>query len=324
MNLVEIEGLLFGSSSVMVVSALLTFLGLSFFAAPYGKYSATKGFGPLVPAQIAWCFMEIPNLWVSLIVYIYRGHVSDPAIYGDVNKLALFCFLLHYVNRSIIYPYRMRTNSCTPMPASVMFAALVFCSWNGLNQATSLILVDHNQSSISDLKSIVGLIVFAAGFYINVTSDSILINAKKNGEKVASGVSKYVIPTGGMFEFISCANYCKSPLTSFMSLPNTHFTCTSNFIHNGDIYRSWRDSGVVGLRAAMRHLHWPLLRSLLHRLPLFQGLPRKSCHHNFMCAATKYSSMCSVCATGVQYHAWYKEKFEDYPKNRKAVFPFVL
>jgi len=218
MNASDIERLLFGSSSVMLVSALLTFLGLSFFAAPYGKYSASKGFGPLVPAQIAWCFMEIPNLWVAAIVYAYRSNVSDPAISGQVNKVALFCFLLHYVNRSIIYPYRMRSSACTPMPVSVMFAALIFCSWNGFNQSASLILVNHNPAKISDLQSIVGLAVFAAGFYINVTSDSILISARKHGDKAANGGPKYVIPTGGMFRYVSCANYCKCtswcPLTS--------------------------------------------------------------------------------------------------------------
>lgn len=26
----------------------------------------------------------------------------------------------------------------------------------------------------------------------------------------------------------------------------------------------------------------------------------------------------------LQHHRWYLEKFEDYPKNRKAIFPFIL
>lgn len=193
----------------MVVSAILTFLGLSFFAAPYGKYSSSKGWGPLIPAQIAWCFMEIPNLWVAATVYFFRNYALHQAISNNVNKLALFCFLLHYVNRSIIYPLRMRSSQCTPMPVSVMIAAFVFCAWNGLNQSVSLILVHNSSAKLTDPRSLAGLAIFLAGFYINVTSDSTLINAKKSTQSGDAKATKYVIPTGGMFQYVSCANYCK-------------------------------------------------------------------------------------------------------------------
>jgi len=204
-----IASILLVSSTVMVVSAVLTFLGLSFFAAPYGKYSSSKGWGPLVQAQIAWCFMEIPNLWVAAVVYFFRNHTSEQVISNNVNKVALFCFLLHYVNRSIIYPFRMRSSQCTPMPISVMIAAFVFCAWNGLNQSVSLILIDKSSANITDLQSLAGVLIFLIGFYINVTSDSILINAKKSTHNGDTKSTKYVIPTGGMFKYVSCANYCK-------------------------------------------------------------------------------------------------------------------
>ena len=204
-----IASVLLMSSSVMVVSAVLTFLGLSFFAAPYGKYSSSKGWGPLVQAQLAWCFMEIPNLWVAALVYIFRSNTSEQAISSNVNKVALVCFLLHYVNRSIIYPFRMRSSQCTPMPISVMIAAFVFCAWNGLNQSVSLILIDKSSANITDLQSLAGVLIFLTGFYINVTSDSILINAKKSAHNGDTKSTKYVIPTGGMFKYVSCANYCK-------------------------------------------------------------------------------------------------------------------
>jgi hypothetical protein len=205
-----LESFLFGSSCVMVGSAVLTFLGLSFFAAPYGKYSSSNGWGPMIPAQVAWCFMEIPNLWVVAIVLYLSFRASAPAISGEANKLALLCFVAHYINRSVIYPIRMRLSSCTPMPVSVMLAAFVFCSWNGLNQSLSLILVHDNPLKVSDPRCIAGFIIYLIGLYINITSDSILINAKKrSGQSVTGSGSKYVIPTGGMFTYVSCANYCK-------------------------------------------------------------------------------------------------------------------
>ena len=30
----------------------------------YGRYSQSKGWGPLVNAKLAWVLMETPNLWV--------------------------------------------------------------------------------------------------------------------------------------------------------------------------------------------------------------------------------------------------------------------
>ena len=202
----------------MVVAAILTFGGLTFFAAPYGKYSASKGWGPLISAQVAWMIMESPNLWVSTLVYCFWNSSSIRAINNDVNKIAMFCFLLHYVNRSIIYPLRMQSSSCTSMPMSVMLAAFLFCSWNGLNQALSLIVLEPVRADQHDhLQSIIGGLVFLTGFIINVYSDSILINSRQAASSVKTAQkSKYIIPTGGLFGLVSCANYCECSLLNFI------------------------------------------------------------------------------------------------------------
>jgi hypothetical protein len=211
----SVEPPLLVSGTAMLVSGVLTFLGLSFFAAPYGKYSTAKGFGPQIPAQLAWSVMESPNLWISFVIWYYRSALGGDALSHPVNQVALLCFLLHYINRSIIYPLRMSKDHATPMPLSVMVAAFVFCSWNGANQALALIVVGNdalNHSNITDLRCIVGLGLFLTGFAINVYSDNILIRSKKRGESrvLAGKGSKYVIPRGGVFEYVSCANYCKS------------------------------------------------------------------------------------------------------------------
>jgi len=59
----------------------------------------------------------------------------------------------------------------------------------------------------------IGLVLFAIGFLVNIQSDQILLTQKKmarganNNDK--GSLSKYVIPRGGLFEYVSCANYCK-------------------------------------------------------------------------------------------------------------------
>ena len=210
MSAFDLRDAVYYSNVVMVAAAVLTYCGLTFLAAPYGK-SSTGGWGVLVPAQVAWMVMESPNLWITALVYANRHVFTGNAIANDANKVTLFCFLLHYINRSIIYPLRMRSSHCTPMPISVMGAAFIFCSWNGLNQSLSLILFDDNSDTkLTDVRFIAGVAIFFTGFFINVQSDSILINAKRKPNVAKS--SKYVIPTGGMFRFVSCANYCKLKL----------------------------------------------------------------------------------------------------------------
>ncbi len=51
------------------------------------------------------------------------------------------------------------------------------------------------------------------GFIVNIQSDSILRNLRRNGDKksskavVTSGTTQYKIPYGGLFEYVSCANF---------------------------------------------------------------------------------------------------------------------
>lgn len=72
---------------------------------------------------------------------------------------------------------------------------------------------------ISEHQFYIGLVIFSIGLFINIQSDQILLIEKKKKKKTykeaiisneKGGVrSKYVIPTGGLFEYVSCANYCK-------------------------------------------------------------------------------------------------------------------
>ncbi len=50
-----------------------------------------------------------------------------------------------------------------------------------------------------------GILVFLAGFIINFHADSVLLRLRKASK--AKGTQRYSIPHGGMFEYVSCANY---------------------------------------------------------------------------------------------------------------------
>lgn len=160
--------------------------------------------------------MESPNLWITVVVYIVshlqecHGCVdfSSFATNGDKspNIVLLACFLLHYFHRSIIYPLRM--SHCNSMPVSVMFLAFTFCCWNGLNQSITLLTIKTYPTDwMMRAQFPVGLLIFFLGACINISSDYYLLSLKR--EKERNGVKGYVIPRTGLFEYVSCPNYCK-------------------------------------------------------------------------------------------------------------------
>ena len=127
------------SSWSMIATGILTFVVCLFIPAPYGRYSTAKGWGPLLDARFCWVLMESPNLWMPIVVYILVPR-EDQVIMTLPSCLLLFMYCLHYVNRAIVYPLRMGTDS-SPMPVSVMLLAFSYCCWNGFTQSVSLLVV---------------------------------------------------------------------------------------------------------------------------------------------------------------------------------------
>jgi len=175
-----------------------------------GRYTQDKGWGILVPSKVAWFVMESPNLWVSAIsLYISRSH--GQTIIPIPNIILMSLYIFHYINRSIVYPCKM-TNT-TPMPLSVMASAFLFCCWNGFNISTFLLILHrYDDSYMYDIRFMLGVSLFVIGWLINFTSDNtlLLLRGKTIAPSDHESKLKYKIPKGGMFEYVSCANYCKS------------------------------------------------------------------------------------------------------------------
>ena len=81
--------------------------------------------------------------------------------------------------------------------------AVVFCLLNGYVQATYQITACtlRTISWLYDPRFIIGTILFIIGIWINWDSDAILRNLR------ADHSDGYKIPHGGMFEYVSGANY---------------------------------------------------------------------------------------------------------------------
>jgi 3-oxo-5-alpha-steroid 4-dehydrogenase 1 len=143
----------------------------------------------------AWIIMEIPVLISVLLFYL----LGNNPINASVVFIAFFC--LHYTNRALIYPFRIKADGKT-MPVMMMLFSMIFYIVNGYMIGHYFgALKSYDITWLTDPRFIIGAVVFLYGFYLNITSDNILLNLRKPGE------TGYKIPQGGMFKYVSCPHY---------------------------------------------------------------------------------------------------------------------
>ena len=204
-------------SSLFIALGALTFAALQFLVAPYGRYSsdpAAAAYGFKMDSRVAWVLQECPCVfWVWRSV----GEAGGWAALAAPNRALLGLFLLHYVNRTFVFPFRMRSGK--PTPVGVCALAFLFCSLNGYLQCRALCAPqfqlhggpggpDGGGSSSSDGAEhmrtphfVAGVALFLGGLAVNWHSDHILMGLRQPGE------TGYKIPRGGAFELVSGANF---------------------------------------------------------------------------------------------------------------------
>jgi protein-S-isoprenylcysteine O-methyltransferase Ste14 len=178
------------------ILAVVVFILLLFFAAPYGRYNR-GGWGPSISDKAGWVIMEAVSPTVFALCFI----LGDNAV--SVTGLAfLAMWLFHYIYRAFIYPLRMQSYGRT-MPLAIVAMAMLFNSVNGyLNGRYIYTFADkYTNEWLLDPRFIAGVALFAAGVVINRRSDNILRNLRRPGE------TGYHIPRGELYKWVSCPNY---------------------------------------------------------------------------------------------------------------------
>jgi 3-oxo-5-alpha-steroid 4-dehydrogenase 1 len=180
---------------VMFGLGAATFLAVSFVVAPYGRH-AREGFGPVLPARVGWVVMESPAVF-ALLAFFWTGEA--PTQPGALVLLGLW--LLHYVQRTFVFPFRMRADGKT-MP--VVIAAMAF----GFNVFNAYLIGRwlagagrYPLAWLWDVRFLLGAALFLTGLGINWWADAVLRGLRAPGE------TGYRIPRGGLYERISCPNY---------------------------------------------------------------------------------------------------------------------
>jgi len=170
-------------------------------------------------------------------------------------------WLLHYFNRTLVFPLRTKTKG-KKMPLVIVISAVLFNGVNGFINGYYFGFMSpyYDSTWYSDYRFILGLLLFLVGLIINWSSDNILINIRR---KSSDG---YRIPRGGLFNLVSCPN------------------------HFGEM------------------LEWTGFAILTWSVPAF---------------SFALWTWVNLIPRALDHHKWYHEKFPDYPKERKAVIPFV-
>ncbi len=176
--------------------ALMIFLLLLYVTAPYGRHSK-RNWGKTIPDRIGWFVMEVPAL-IIFLYFIITGKAEKNLAVWIVAAL----YVMHYLNRAVIYPWRIRVRG-KEMPLVVALMAVLFNFVNAgfLGYYTGTLHTHYNGEWLTDPRFIAGVLVFFTGMVINITSDEKLIHLRKDRS------NGYRIPRGGMFEKVSCPNF---------------------------------------------------------------------------------------------------------------------
>lgn len=179
----------------MALLGVIVFVALYFVEAGYG-YLFNRKYGFPIPNKAGWILMEAPAFF-TMIAWCATASA------GQTPQLVLAgLFLLHYFQRSFIFPLLMRGKS--QMPVGIALMGLAFNCINASLIGAWLFRIapdGYYAGWFSQPCFWIGTVIFLAGMAINLQSDYIVRHLRKPGD------TRHYIPRGGMFRYVSSANY---------------------------------------------------------------------------------------------------------------------
>lgn len=179
-----------------MITAVVVHLIMFRVTAPFGRHTTTT-WGPVMNNRLGWFLMEFPSLAI-MTWFLFTGNALDSFAW-----ILFACWILHYANRTLIYPLRIHQ---TPKPIPVMivlsavFFNLVNAGLNGWYLSSNPNTADYTADWLASPSFQIGIVLFFSGMIINMKADNMLIDLRKPGE------TGYRIPNGFLFELISSPN----------------------------------------------------------------------------------------------------------------------
>jgi 3-oxo-5-alpha-steroid 4-dehydrogenase 1 len=300
-------------AALWLVFGLAAFVALQFTVAPYGKYTGTASalYGPKVPGRLAWVLQESPCVVAGLWCWLH----ADPAVFGWPNKLLLGAFLAHYVNRTIVFPLRIRDGA--PTPLGVMLLAFGFCMVNGCVGAVESAIAKESKRGTERT------------------------GRRKGSDRVRLALTSPPLPSARSFAFHRYA--VARSLTAFVAFPpgtisSPRFLAGLALFALGAWINVDADARLRALRDPAKNPAFaPGVRHYIPRGGAFEWVSGANFFGEIVewtgfalaagsasAAAFAFFTFCNIGPRGAAHHAWYLTKFkEEYPKGRRAVIPLL-
>lgn len=182
---------------VMTALAVVVFVALFFVDAGYGML-LNRRWGRTVSNRWGWFVMEAPVFIFMMVLWL----LSDRR-FEVVPLCFLVLFQAHYLQRAFIFPFLLRGKG--RMPIAIIAMGILFNTINAAMQGGWIFYFAPADRYTTDWlltpQFIVGTLIFLFGMVVNIQSDYIIRHLRRPGETV------HRIPYGGMFRYVSSANY---------------------------------------------------------------------------------------------------------------------
>jgi 3-oxo-5-alpha-steroid 4-dehydrogenase 1 len=268
----------------VVAAAVVPYLLLR--PAPYGRHGR-PGFGPVVNARLAWVLMEAPAPLGMLLLFLLGRGTSD----GDhVAIVLLGMWLGHYVYRAFVFPWLL-PRTARPMPVLVLAAGACFNVVNVYLNGYWLFFLAPPRS-LSWLLSphfVMGAALFLGGLLVHVLADRELrrLRSASPGRDGEAGLGPAEPERGKVWQ------------------PSQGFHVNSDYVlPRGSLFR------------------WVSCPNYLGEIVEWSGFALASWSPGGLLFALWTAA--NLVPRALHHHRWYRAKFPDYPRTRRALVPFVL
>ncbi|EPQ55109.1 hypothetical protein GLOTRDRAFT_76409 [Gloeophyllum trabeum ATCC 11539] len=264
-----------------------------FINAPFGRFSPKGDSIFLVDGIKSWILMELVSPAFFIYTYLaspltHTTHIPSPS---DPTTPFVALFLTHYLNRAVLSPLRTPTRSKSHI--MVPLAAVAFNTINGSLLGTYLSSPAATAFLVSSQvpwKFYAGLALWLAGFAGNILHDEILLNIRRKSIRDA-----------------------KKAEAQGKEKPKNHYAIPHGYLYSLISYPNYFCEWVEWFGFALACAPMPSFASGA------EFLRTVSPPWLFFMA-----EVCTMLPRAYKGHQWYHEKFPDYPKDRKAVVPFIL
>ena len=286
--------------TVLIIAIIVLPLTMLFFSqvpTPYGRFYKEDIWGPTLDEKNAWAIMEATGLIMFLIFYYLYGCNKT----SMVPLIFLGMWTFHYINRAIIYPYVIMKQKYKKFPIILVILGFFYLSmFSYLNAKNVSCNPKYTNDWIKSPTFIVGAIIFVIGFCINVWADVRLryLKDKKNDIKEDDLNNEvFTLYEDGKFNF-------SKMFDSSIYFDENEKTKKHYYIPEGGLYNYISSPNYFG-----EIIEWTGWAIATWSMPgLLFALGAVGC----------------IGVRSIHTHKWYKNSFKDYPKDRKALIPFIL